>query len=280
MERTLPTAEQLTETLTHACSIADRFAGDWAVVFYDSTYPAGRNPDRPTRVHPRPSAENPDHVPGDRDDAGIGNHAGKEACARAAALVADAYRLAGRAAAALAGIDASNELRSRPARDGQALRTQAMRTVARFRWLMGHDITRAAVDAQTVAHSAAVALIEAHAVVRGVMRDYDAVGEPTLDGRCWNCQRPAVYVKTQECDACSRYRRRTEAQIRAGKIPARRHRPVTRYAEAYDAARRRRERLRPGQLDVEGPLPGGNFRDGEWEPARPLPDFKPRREAS
>lgn len=266
----MPTADQLTETLTHACSIADQFAGDWAVVLYDSTYPAGVDRDRPTRVHPRPTADAPDDVPGGRWDSGQGSQRGKDACANAAALVVVAHRLAGQAIGKLSEVD-HVELSGRPARDAGALRHQTFKVVARLRWLLKHDVAHGGLDAQLFAHSAAVQLLEAHAAVKGLMRDFDAVGELPAERRCWNCQREAR-PGGRECAACNRYRLRAEAQIRAGKVVKHRLRPVPRFAEAHDALRRRTERLRPGQLDIEGPLPGGTYREGEWAPASPLPD--------
>jgi hypothetical protein len=275
---TSPTAESLQEVLDHACNIADAFAGDWAIVFYDSTYPAGRNPDRPTRVHARPSADDPDSVPGQQWESGLGVQRGKDACATAAAHVVTAHRLAGQAVVALGRTDV-NELATRPARDAQALRRQTFNTVGRLRWLQGHDVGRAGADVRDLAHAAAVSLLEAHAAVRGLMRDYEGVGELTLDRRCWNCQREPR-PGGRECDACRKYRNRAEAQIRAGRIPAHRVRPVPRFADAHEALKRRNERLAPGQLDIEGPLPGGAYRAGEWTPAKPLPGDEPRREAS
>lgn len=281
---TSPTAEALTEVLDHACNIADAFAGDWAIVFYDSTYPAGRNPDRPTRVHPRPSADDPDSVPGQQWESGLGVQRGKDACATAAGHVVTAHRLAGQAVVALGRTDV-NELTTRSARDAQALRRQTFNVVGRLRWLQGHDVGRAGVEVRDLAHAAAVSLLEAHAAVKGLMRDYDGVGELTLDRRCWNCGRPFVYPKTMECEACSKYRRRVDAQIRAGKTPQHRYRPVPRYEEAHRARQRREARLLPGQLDIEGPLSAGSYRVGEggeaeWAPAKPLPPVQPRREAS
>lgn len=272
-----PTAEQLTETINHACGIADQLAGDYAIVLYDSTYPPGRDPDRPTRALLQAPGD-PDLVPGAKWDPGVGVQAGKEACAIAAGHVARAHHLAGQAAAALAGL-AVVELRPRGALAALDLRRQVDRTVVRLRYLMGHGVVRAGDDARRLAHAAAVALLEAHAALRGVLRDFDGVGEPTLEARCFNCHRPAVYVRTMECEACSRYRRRAEAQIRAGRTPKHRLRPVPRWEDAHQARRRRLERLRPGQLDVEGPLPAGSWRDGVWEWARPLPPQR-RREAS
>lgn len=275
----MPTAEALKETLTHACSIADALAGDWALVLYDSTYPAGRNPDRPTRVRPRPTADDPDSVPGDCWESGLGVQRGKDACAVAAGHVVTAHRLAGQAAATVGRIEV-HELAARPARDAQAFRRQVFKVVGRLRWLMAHDVHRASADARDLAAKAAMALLEAHAAVRGLMRDYDGVGEPTADRRCWNCGRAAVYPKSQECEACSKYRRRMEAQIREGRTPAHRYRPVPRYEEAHRARQRREQRLAPGQLDIEGPLPGGSYRAGEWTPAVPLPEDINEREAS
>lgn len=270
-----PTADALTETLTHACSIAEPLAGDWSLVWYDATYPSGRNPDRPTRVHPRPTADNPDAVPGDTWDPGVGDHAAKEACRHAADLTVTAHRLAGQALCKLVDLD-DPSLRSRAPRTAVDFRRLVMRTKGRLHHLVGHGVAQAGDETRALAHSAASALIEAHAAVKGRMRDFDHVGELPVDRRCWNCQRPATYVKTMECEACSKYRRRMEAQIRAGRTPTHRYRPVPRFEEAHRARQRREERLKPGQLDIEGPLPGGSYREGEWASATPLPDIDKR----
>jgi hypothetical protein len=261
-----PTPEALIETLTHAIAIADQLAGDWALVQYDSTYPGGRNPDRGTRVHPRPPADDPDAVPGAKWDSGQGAQNGKDACANAARLVVAAHRLAGQAAAALANVE-PRELTARPARESSGFRRQVFGVAGRLRWLQAHEVGRSPGDVRRLAHEAAVQLIEAHAAVKGLMRDFEAVRELPAERRCFNCQRPVVYVRTMECEACSRWRRRMEARIRQGLPVEHRLRPVPRYEEAHRARQRRQDRLAPGQLDIEGPLPGGTYREGEWVPA-------------
>lgn len=265
-----PTAEALTETLTHAIEAANQLIGDFAIVLYDSTYPAGRNPDRPTRVQPPPPEGDPDFVPGERLESGLGVERGKEACARALELAADARRLAD----AALGREVPPQRRLRP----PGFRPHVLTTAARLRRLRDHGLAGAPDEARALAHAAAVALLEAHVAVRGVMRDYEQVGEVPADSRCWNCQRPVVYVRSRECEACSKYRRRAEAAIRTGRVVKHRFRPVPRFQAEHEARRRRAERLLPGQLDIEGPPPAGTYRDGEWTPATPHPE--PRREAS
>jgi hypothetical protein len=95
-----PTAEQLTETITGAISVAPQLIDDAAWLWTDAYWPPGRNPDRPTRLAPkRIPGDDVDHVPGERLALGVGNDAARSAYTRAAVKVADAHRLAGRAGA-------------------------------------------------------------------------------------------------------------------------------------------------------------------------------------
>jgi hypothetical protein len=218
-------------------------------------------------------------VPGERYDSGIGDQRGKDACAVAAERIVQGRRLADRAVTLLGGHPPAWTAR-RPVRTANEIRVHVYATTNRLRQALDHGVAQADGDTRALAHAAAVQLLEAHTAVRGVMRDFKQVREPTLEDRCWNCQRKVTRPKTGECEACSRYRRRAEEQIRRGKTPKHRYRPVPRYQDAYDARKRRESRLLPGELDIEGPVPRVRWVDGDWEPSTPHPDPEPRREAS
>lgn len=270
---TAPTPEALAEAVTHALGLVDTLAGDWALIDYDSRYPAGRNPDRPTRARPINEAD-PDHVKAERDDPGVGDYRARQACNEASRHIAIAHQMAGAAIVSLMGSQAPKRY-ERPPRSAVDVRTVLTATEGRLKWLHGRD---ADPDTRKTADGAASALIAAHAALRAVMADYDHVGEPTLDRRCWNCGRP-VDPPRRECEACRKYRARAEAAIRAGRTVPHRLRPVPRYEDAHRARQRRTERLKPGQLDIESPLPAGNWVDGEYVPATPHPT-DPRRQVS
>jgi hypothetical protein len=265
---TAPTPEALAEAINHALGLVDTLAGDWALIDYDSRYPAGRNPDRPTRARPINQAD-PDHVKAERDDPGIGDYRARQACSEASRHIAIAHRLA---VAAVVSHTTARPTQSyqRPPRSAVDVRAVLAATEGRLKWLQQQDLDP---DTRQTVHGAASALIAAHAALRAVMADYDHVGEPTLDRRCWNCLR-AVDPPRRECEACRKYRARAEAAIRAGKKPPHRLRPVPRYDDAHKARQRREARLKPGQLDIEGPVPTGNWIDGTWTPATPHPPSK------
>jgi hypothetical protein len=264
MERTLPTAEQLTETITGAIAIAPQLIDDAAWLWVDAYWPPGRNPDRPTRLGPRrdPGAD-PDHVHGERLALGLGNDAARAAYTRSGALVVDAHRLAGRVLAHYSGRTFTSGYR-RPPR-GHDYRVIVDSTVRRLRTLTELDVAHGPDEARRLAHGAAVALVEAHAALRAVLRDVDGTGEPAADRRCRNCGDPcSPGTRRLECDKCARYRQRT------GKPRA-----IRRHEDARQARERRHER---GEDHAENPPPRGRYVDGAWVEAAPLPDGK--REAS
>lgn len=264
---TAPTPEQTAEAVNHALGLTDTLAGDWALIDYDARYPRGIDRDRPTKARPI-DPDNPDCVPGDRDDPGIGDHRARQACNEASRHVAIAYRMAGTAiAVALQGEPVAGYQRA--PRTAIDVRTTITATATRLRWLIERDALQDP-DTRAAAHGAASSLIAAHAALKAVMADYDHVGEPTADRRCWNCGRP-VDPPRRECEACRKYRARAEAAIRSGKTVPHRLRPVPRYDAEHRARQRRTERLTEGDLDIASPLPRGSYRDGTWTPATPHP---------
>lgn len=263
---TPPTVEATDEAVRHALGLCQTLPGDWALIDFDSRYPRGRDPDRPTRSRPI-DHDNPDAVPGDKDDPGIGDQRARRACSEAARHLQIAYRLAGEAVA----IATRTPLPSgytRPPRTAVDVRATVFTVEGRLRWLQGR---LDAPEARERAHRAASAVIAAHAALRAVQADYDHVGEPTLDRRCWNCQRK-VDPPRRECEACRKYRARAEQAIRNGRTVPHRLRPVPRYDDAHRAAARRQARLPEGDLDIAAPLPRGRYVDGgDWEQSTPHP---------
>jgi hypothetical protein len=259
---TAPTAEQLTETLTHAIHIAGRVVDDYEWIRADADLPPGRNPDRPTRLRPSGDGD-PDHVPGERWALGVGNDQARAAYERADVLAQDAHHQATMAVARM------HELRGRLPRrvrrpDRFGFAEVVWSTARRLQWLL--DDGSATIDdteARKRAHAAAVQLQQAHAALRAVLRDVDGTGEPDAARRCNNCGDPCPPGWTRkECDKCRRYRQRTG-----------RPRLIRRHADAYKARDRRKIR---GEDHAANPAPKGRYVYGEWVPAAPHPD----REAS
>jgi hypothetical protein len=254
MERTLPTAEQLTETITGAIAIAPQLIDDAAWLWTDAYWPPGRNPDRPTRLGPRrdPGAD-PDHVHGERLALGLGNDAARAAYTRSGALVVDAHRLAGRALAHYSGRTFTSGYR-RPPR-GHDYRVIVDSTVRRLRTLTELDVAHGPDEARRLAHGAAVALVEAHAALRAVLRDVDGTGQLPPERRCADCGKACEDQKRKRCWQCVQRR-------------ARGKKPVRRWAEAHAAKERRVER---GEDHGDSPAPKGRYIDGVWTPTTPLP---------
>jgi hypothetical protein len=216
----------------------------------------------------KPDDGDPDHVPGPQLALGVGNDGARAAYTRAAVLVVDANRLAGRALAPFTGRKVSDGYR-RPAR-GDELPATVDSTWRRLRKLL--DLAVASrLDGQPAldAHAAAVALVSAHAALKVVLRDDGGTEDPAGDRRCNNpngCPNKAR-PGGKECPACNQYRLRNKG----------RHRIPRRWTNEYDAQARRRDR---GEDHAANPLPGYRYVDGELEDARPHPEQKPRKEAS
>jgi hypothetical protein len=260
-----PTAEQLTEALSGAIADAPQLIDDAKWLWAESYWPPGKNPDRPTRVPMRkPESADPDHVPGPQLALGVGNDGARAAYTRAAVLVVEANRLAGRALAPFTGRRVSDGYR-RPAR-GDELPITVDAARRRLRRLL-EVVDRLDGEPARDAHAAAVALVAAHAALRVVLRDEDGSGEPGADRRCANCGDPCPSGRRRrECEKCARYRQRK------GKP-----RTIRRHEDARRARDRRQER---GEDHAENPPPRGDYIDGVWTPATPHPDQQTRREAS
>lgn len=250
-----PTAEQLTETLTHAINLAPQLTDDGMWLWIDAYWPPRRDRDRPSR--PLPPGADPDHIPGERLALGIGRDDVRSAWTRSSLLVVDAHRHAGAAVSAISGRPAPRP-RLRPAR-GHEYRTLVDASARRLRWLLEHEIARVGDEhLRRDAHAAAVALLEAHAALRTVLRDLDGTGEPDAARRCSNCGDPCTPGRRRnECEKCARYRQRTG-----------RARLIRRHADAYAARDRRRAR---GEDHAQNPMPNSRYVDGVWTPSSPHP---------
>ena len=247
-----PTAEQLTEAISGAVAIAPQLKTDARWLWMEAYWPAGRNPDRPTRLGPRRDPRDPDHVPGERLALGVGNDGARAAFDRAAVLVVDAHRLAGHALAHYSGRRPPVGTR-RPAR-GDEFATWTDATVRRLRQLLNLATRPGAPDEpRRDAHASAVALVAAHAALQAVMRDVDRSGELPPQKRCKTCQNAAAEGRT-ECWRCINYRMRNKGRTR----------PVPRNLGAFAARDRRRER---GEDYGENPPPRGRYIDGQWTEA-------------
>lgn len=249
---TSPTAEALTEVLEHAIGIAPQLQADARWLWIESYWPAGRNPDRPTRLAPRRDpGTDVDHVPGERLALGVGNDQARAAFDRSAHLLVNAHRLAGVAVAHLNG-------RTPPTGPTRLARSDdywvvADNTVRRLCWLRERVNPRWTDRQRLDAQAAADMLIEAHAALIGVLRDADGSKELPLQRRCRNCQNSAADGRT-ECWRCINYRMRNKGRLR----------PVPRNFGAFAARDRRRER---GEDYAENPLPRGRYVDGRWTEA-------------
>lgn len=240
-----PTAEQLTEAITGAIATAPQLIDDARWLWTEAYWPAGKNLDRPTRVPARkPDSTDPDHVPGATLDLGVGNDQARAAYTRCAVLVVESHRLAGRACAQIVGRTATGGYR-RPAR-GDELPLMVDATVRRLRQLL-EVVDRPAVAGD--AFAAAVALVEAHAALKVVLRDVDGSGNLPPERRCIDCGKACEDQKRRRCWQCVQRR-------------ARGKKPVRRWAEAHAAKGRRVER---GEDHAENPLPKGRYIEGEWE---------------
>lgn len=264
-----PTAEQLTEAITGAIADAPQLTDDARWIWAEAYWPPGKNPDRPTRVPMRkPEAGDPDHVPGPQLALGVGNDQARAAYTRAAVLVVEANRLAGRALAPFTGRKVSDGYR-RPAR-GDELPITADSAVRRLRQLLDlvapKDPEAPRLEGETArdAHAAAVALVAAHAALKVVLRDDGGTDALPGDRRCDDCGKACEDQKRRKCWQCVQRR-------------ARGKKPVRRWAEAHAAKGRRVER---GEDHAENPAPSGDYVDGVWTPAKPFPKPTPRQEAS
>jgi hypothetical protein len=244
-----PTPTLLADTLTAAIGIAPQLIDDAGWIWLDAYWPPGRNPDRPTRLAPRPDpGDDPDSVPGDRLALGLGNDAPRKAYTKCAAKVAEAHRLAARAHGHYTGRPSSGA-RVRPPR-GTELAVMVDAVTRRLAWLLERDIAHDEDDQPRLdAHAAAVALMAAHAELRTVLRDVDGSGEPPPERRCVDCGKACEDQKRKRCWQCVQRR-------------ARGKKPVRRWAEAHAAKERRAVR---GEDHAENPLPGGRYIEGEWE---------------
>jgi hypothetical protein len=241
----------LNEAISGAIAIAPQLIDDAAWLWVDAYWPPGRNPDRPTRVALRRNeSDNPDHVAGERLALGVGNDAARAAYARAAAHVADAHRLAGRAHAHYSGRKPPVGARRPP--QGPELPVMVDSIRRRLRAVLDAGIDHLDEDRPRLdAHAAAVALIAAHAALQDVLRDDGGTKEPGSSRRCSNCGDPVTPGRRhKECDKCARYRQRTG-----------RPRAIRRHEEARRARDRRRER---GEDHGDAPLPLGRYFDGVW----------------
>lgn len=263
----MPTAAHLTEAITGAIATAPQLTDDAQWIWMEAYWPAGRNPDRPTRVPARkPDDSDPDHVPGPALALGVGNDQARAAYTNCATLVVEAHRLAGRALAPFAGRKVSDGYR-RPARADE-LPTMVDSTVRRLRQFLKLDGPRRGDDAvRQDAYAAAVTLVAAHAALKGVLRDFDGKGHLPPERRCADCGKACEDQKRKRCWQCVQRR-------------ARGKRPVRRWAEAHAAKERRVER---GEDHADNPLPGYRYVDGHLEDATPHPDEprpRTRKEAS
>lgn len=246
---TSPTAEALQEVLDHACNIAPQLTADARWLWIEAYWPAGRNPDRPTRLAPRRHpGDDPDDVPGERLALGAGNDQARAAYTRAATSIVDAHRLAGRALAHYTGRRAPTGYQ-RPAR-GDEFATWVAATVRRLRQLLSFGVADGDDEQPRLdAHAAAVALIAAHAALTAVMRDVDGSKELPPERRCEDCGKACEDQKRKRCWQCVQRR-------------ARGKRPVRRWAEQHAAKERR---VRRGEDYAANPLPKGRYVEGEWE---------------
>jgi hypothetical protein len=246
-ERALtPTADQLNEAISGAIAIAPQLIDDAAWLWVDAYWPPGKDRERPTRVSLRRNeSDSPDHVPGERLALGVGNDAARAAYARAAQHVADAHRLAARAAAHYSGRKPPVGERRPPQGPEMAVMVDSIRR--RLRDLLDAGIGDLHVDRPRLdAHAAAVALVAAHAVLQGVLRDDGGSGQEPLSRRCDDCGKVCEDQKRRKCWQCVQRR-------------ARGKKPVRRWAEAHAAKARRVAR---GEDHGESPLPRPSLGEG------------------
>lgn len=234
----LLTCDALAESLASALATIPGLVDDAAWLSTDAGWPQGRDPDRPSRA--RPLSDDPDTVPGWRHDLGDGRDHTRAALARASVLVANAHRLAARAAGA-----------PRPASVPVSAAAEATAALlARLARSLPEDP-----DARQDAHAVADHVAAARAALRKVLRDPDGTGELPPERRCQNplgCdneRRAGTTGLGLECDACRKWRDRHGGQSR----PPRRH---------LSAAWAKQRRVERGEDHGVCPPPWGRYVDG------------------